>query len=238
MGRQLTHTEYSLFIFSLTFLITFTIVLGLIPPAMYAGDVQPATGVPQDFSTVDYVTFSDPHDEFLRCDSGAVDFSVGGWNVHVTCYDQMVRMETYESWWVFTWGYKSLEWTTKQKVKVSSGDGEFFDVDNVDVYWDAKKKYAEFYTVKDDAHFTVFVTYDRGEYTSAEEAYENQKLHFLFCCGLDSQKSAYNIFTIIGMLFTFQFPGVPFPFSIILVFPFWASVVILIFIMFLKLLPF
>jgi len=252
MGRQLTDIEFRLFFFAAVFLIMFTSLTVICSPIFtkseYYQEENPyLQDIPPEFSAVDFYQFAANGYVWFNsynATSPNQDFTIGGWKVRVKFPTGSVNRTyayTYETWWIFEWGWKNLIWTTTKGIRVSYnelGTGtEYFDIAAVDKYYDVKKDYSEFQLKRDDARLKVYVSYDRTAYTSALAAHQANALKWLYGCELDAVKTSMNIFEILGMLLGGGL-SIPFPFNLFFLLPFIISIIIVTYALIIKLFPF
>jgi hypothetical protein len=120
------------------------------------------------------------------------------------------------------------------------------DIRNIDTYWDNDTNRAVFYVKNLKIGFFCEISfyYDKTKYASAYDAAFDYD--FTLDCGRivwvvgvrpDQVRSHWNFFYVLEMLLTGSLPGVVYPLNIIIAFPLYACMAILIFAIIVILLP-
>jgi len=237
--------EIRLFIFLVTFLGFFTVLVSMMPAEFGAqGQSYRQILTPEYFESVDVAYFASTKNFTLESDKATgeiygwyyIDFSLGGWDFSIEwMYSEGIMLKHVEKWWIFTTGRHNMDWYEKQR---GLNLGTRLTPEHLATYYDENRKVAEFIARCDHTTLNVFFAYNTTKYSNIMEAWENEDLGVLFGINFDKVNTSVSAWDLISRLLFFQAPEVHPAINALIAIPIWAAVSILIFILILKVIPF
>jgi hypothetical protein len=228
-----------------SFLSLFFILLALVPHPLLANPQQGrVVNVPEYFEALDLNYFSETKNFTLGTNYVRLKFTLGGWNLQFD-NDPVFRqfsLCSYDSWWIFTWGYESFTWYNVKGVKVSenfgTGNWQVLKWDQLNPNYDMDRKLCEFTVQNSKTQLKVYFAFNTTKYNTPYDALVGGELHVLFCVSMDKVNTSINAWNLIGSILFFQMPNVHPLINAIIAIPVWIAIAWLIYILILKAIPF
>jgi len=238
-----TSGEIKGLIIVITFLSTFFLITSMIPSGfLYTTPEGRTVEVPEYFESVDIYSFAETYNfTITQGDELFFEhyFTLGGWNVwfYSDVLTDCMHVEIYDSWWVFRWNFRILEWFNNQGVKVSDENGNI-ERTVLDVNYDVDNQECKFKLSCTDATFVVYFGFNQTKYSKPSEALLNDDLHVLFCINFDKVNTSFNAWNLIGAILFFQMPNVHPAINALIAIPLWIMIAYLVYVLILKAVPF
>lgn len=154
-------------------------------------------------------------------------FEIGNWKMIVQKYvpptGPGLSVETYESWWVFTWNFDPFRWYKDgNEVSVPGhtlayGDMFFIEPSRLDSDFTNEGTSGLKYTIKNTrTQMDVSFAFNTTLYDNPSDAYSANDIGLIFDIDWNERNTSVNAISFISGLFTFSLPGVPIYVSVIL----------------------
>lgn len=225
-----------------TFLSTFILICGIMPPELIFGEQQNERNiyVPEHFESVDLEYISETKNTTVQDASPFTD-TIGGWDIRVLSFkypgvtvSDYLFLHHYAKRWIFSFNFHPMRWYDSSGIEISVSDrGDRLDIDALDGY-----EYGHKYSAECD-HFkmSVYFGYNTTAFDSHVAAFRNGSLSILFALGFDERNTARNAWGLIGMVLFWQMPKIHPAINILISIPIWVTIGYLIYVLIAKIVP-
>jgi len=229
----------------ITVLATFAILMSMIPSEFYAESYEGRElNVPEYFESSDIYSFATTYNFTIPSTYWDKRFDLGGWHVMFKHYvygeDKHFFSKTYDTWWVFEWGWKTLNWYNNKGIDVSEQRewGPILTYDALDDNYDEDRNECKFTLKNNDVTFIVYFGFNTTTYSMPSEALAAGELECLYCLNFDQINTSFNAWNLVGAILFFQMPDVHPIINAIIAIPLWVCIGYLTFVLILKAIPF
>lgn len=229
-------SEQRTFVFSITFIIIFSVLIATIPIGLLGRGETPDMITPVDPNTV--AGFSDS-EEFMKgnfTEYGTYEYELGAPNWYCTNFGSGFALGAKILLFGFLW-LGGLE-----SVKFVSSDGDdrgetllFTEIDSDDD--DGMVSYEMLFVDNGNAAGTFIIYWDITTYSGSSDAWAADALYCIHGVGLESS-AVIDIGSLLIDLLTLQLPDVPLLVNILIVVPIWAGIVYILWYIIKEMIPF
>lgn len=218
------------FLFVLTFLAIFGVLVGTIPSEFVeASKEYKKQSVPEYFESLDITSFNQTIVKNITEQWYSKTYYFGGHDFQLIAYNDnggKLVHKHYHWFWFIPVGHHPMEWHDKngKRVDIPLAETRGINKQILDSSWDNSTNTAKF-TLK-CKHVTIqaFFGYNTTKYNSPSEAWENYEISILFTIGLDQIGMGWNTWSLLTGILFFQIPEINPVLNLIIAVPIWICI--------------
>jgi len=242
----------SIFIFAISFIITFPILVAYSVPYQYEAVTFHNPNIPEEFAALDLTQLAwTDNDTVGPTNFAPPNYPENGNPVQFMLPPIAPKIEVW-GYWGLDWGYGYaadelyfdhvwMEWWWRRWDQIIDSNGNGFGYSKTEILnnWDSNINVTSFKAqCSHGTRYYIYISYDNDTYSSMADALDNFDIMVFIGVGWDDTLAAPNAWSIVGSLMTFQLADIPTPLNYILGIPFYGCIGILAVIIILWFIPF